>query len=196
MPFDFDRRRVSVLVDDGTTRLLAVKGAPEDIIQLSVDYATSDGERRELDAEARHELLQRFERLGEGYRVLGVAYRAMPPAHDSAVVSDETELTFAGFAVFVDPPKCDAAAAVQALAAVGVEVKILTGDNERRRRCRLSASRRAGQAAALPPGVGPRRRLALVNIEAWSGPKRHEPACGCAQFRRRHVFRRALGLEP
>jgi len=132
VPFDFERRRVSVLVDDGSTRLLVVKGAPEDIIELSVDYATASGERRQLDEAERQRLLQRFEGLGEeGYRALGVASRAMPRAHDSAIVSDETALTFAGFAIFVDPPKADAAAAIQALADVGVEVKILTGDNER-----------------------------------------------------------------
>jgi Mg2+-importing ATPase len=132
VPFDFERRRVSVLVDDGSTRLLVVKGAPEDIIELSVDYATPDGERRPLDEAERQNLLQRFEDLGEeGYRALGVASRVMPRFHDDAIVSDETGLTFAGFAIFVDPPKEDAAAAIQALAAVGVEVKILTGDNER-----------------------------------------------------------------
>ena len=109
-----------------------VKGAPEDIIELSVDYATASGERRALDEAERQRLLQRFEGLGEeGYRALGVASRAMPRAHDSAIVSDETALTFAGFAIFVDPPKADAAAAIQTLADVGVEVKILTGDNER-----------------------------------------------------------------
>ena len=63
--------------------------------------------------------------------MLAVAFRDMARTYDDAVVSDETELTFAGFALFVDPPKQDAAEAIRALASLGVEVKILTGDNER-----------------------------------------------------------------
>ena len=131
VPFDFDRRRVSVLIDNGVTRLLVVKGAPEEIIKLSVGYETGDGKRLPLGSDAREKLAQGFERLGEqGYRVLGVASRSLGRNHDSAVVGDETELTFSGFITFVDPPKADAAAAIKALAAIGVEVKILTGDNE------------------------------------------------------------------
>jgi Mg2+-importing ATPase len=181
VPFDFERRRVSVLVDDGATRLLVVKGAPEDIIQLSVDYATSSGERKALDAAGRHELLQLFERLSEeGYRVLGVASRAMPRAHDSAVVSDETQLTFAGFATFVDPPKSDAATAVQALAAIGVEVKILTGDNERITRHICSEIGLAvsgvltGQELAGLSEDALRARLASVNLFCRVRPQQKE----------------------
>jgi Mg2+-importing ATPase len=132
VPFDFERRRVSVLVDDGTTRLLVVKGAPEDIIRLSATYMDAGGATRPLDQAMRATLLQQFEQFGEeGYRVLGVASRTVDRQHDNAVVDDESAMTFAGFAVFVDPPKPDAAAAIQALAKAGVEVKILTGDNER-----------------------------------------------------------------
>lgn len=132
VPFDFERRRVSVLVDDGAARLLIVKGAPEDIVRLSVEYVAADGARRPVDESIRRMLLEQFERLGEeGYRVLGVASRTVGREHDSAMVRDEAALTFAGFAVFVDPPKPDAAAAIQALARAGVEIKILTGDNER-----------------------------------------------------------------
>jgi P-type Mg2+ transporter len=132
VPFDFERRRVSVLVDDGSARLLVVKGAPEDIINLSVDYATAGGGCLPLSEGIRGQLLKRFEQLGEeGYRVLGVASRLLGRDHKSAAVSDETTLTFAGFATFIDPPKADAADAIRALAEIGVEVKILTGDNER-----------------------------------------------------------------
>ncbi|MGA7545153.1 MAG: magnesium-translocating P-type ATPase [Methyloceanibacter sp.] len=181
MPFDFERRRVSVLIDDGATRLLVIKGAPEDIIQLSVAYATSSGEQLALDAAARHELLQLFERLSEeGYRVLGVASRVMHRAHASAVVNDETELTFAGFAVFVDPPKNDAAAAVRALAAIGVEVKILTGDNERitRHICGeigVSVSGvLTGQELASLTEDALRARLASVNLFCRVRPQQKE----------------------
>src|SRR5262249_8599262 len=71
------------------------------------------------------------ERLGrEGFRVLGVAWRAVAPDHPHAVVGDEAELVFAGVAAFLDPPKASAKAAVAALTARGVTVKVLTGDNE------------------------------------------------------------------
>ncbi len=131
VPFDFERRRVSVLVDDGRARLLVVKGAPEDILKLST-HVEEGCALRDLDEHTRRRLLAGFERLGEeGYRVLGVASREVPRDRDSAVIGDETELTFAGFAVFLDPPKADAAAAIAALGQAGVAVKILTGDNER-----------------------------------------------------------------
>ncbi len=133
VPFDFERRRVSVLVDDGRERLLAVKGAPEDILRLSTHYAA---DRRQdpkpLDAQARARIQQLYDSLGrEGFRVLGIAWRKVAPDHPHAVVGDETQLVFAGFAAFFDPPKKSAAEALKSLAASGVMVKIVTGDNER-----------------------------------------------------------------
>jgi Mg2+-importing ATPase len=129
IPFDFERRRVSVLLGDGRTRLLVVKGAPEEILARSAVYLAPDGERPTLDSATRTRLLERFESWGEeGYRVLGVASSLVQG--DAIGKSDEDELVFAGFALFVDPPKCDAADAVRALAESGVEVKILSGDNE------------------------------------------------------------------
>ena len=132
VPFDFERRRVSVLVDDGRTRLLVVKGAFEDVLRLSTRY---EGDRpddlRALDADAAARLRADFEqRCRDGYRVLGIAWREVPPDHRHAVVNDETELVFAGIAAFLDPPKPTARAAVDALRASGVALKVLTGDNE------------------------------------------------------------------
>jgi Mg2+-importing ATPase len=131
-PFDFERRRVSVLVDDGAMRMLVVKGAPEDLLELSShwkpagDTAASawdpparQGARRQLDA-----------MCNEGLRVLGVAFKEVGRDHDHAEVSDEAGLVFAGFVAFVDPPKSSAAKALSALAASGIAVKIVTGDNE------------------------------------------------------------------
>lgn len=132
VPFDFERRRVSVLADDGASRLLVVKGAPEDLIALSTAAESAGGERRPLDEDARARLHAAFERLGEdGYRVLAVACREMERDRASAAVGDENGLTFAGFLAFVDPPKRSAAAAIAALARSGVDVKVLSGDNER-----------------------------------------------------------------
>ncbi len=131
-PFDFERRRVSVLVDNGQSRLLVVKGAPEDILRLSTHYeGDSDTDLRLLDKTAMTSIQSLFETLGsDGFRVLGVAWRKTEPEHPHAVVSDETELVFAGFAAFLDPPKESAKEALTRLAAGGVSVKIVTGDNE------------------------------------------------------------------
>ena len=110
-----------------------VKGAPEDILRLSVSYE-ADGEAnlRPLDEAARVAgSMQSLKALSkEGFRVLGIASRQVPMDHPHAVVGDETELVFAGFAAFLDPPKESAKAALAGLAADRVAVKIVTGDNE------------------------------------------------------------------
>lgn len=135
VPFDFERRRVSVLVEQGSdpgTRRLIAKGAPEDIITLCTQYEGSDGLPLPLDAAAHVRLHALFNSLGEeGFRVLGIAWRDVPDTLAHAVVSDESALVFAGFAAFLDPPKASAAAALEAIAGSGVAVKIVTGDNER-----------------------------------------------------------------
>jgi len=132
VPFDFERRRVSVLVDDGRSRLLIVKGAFEDILRLSTRYESSEpGSLHALDAAMRKRLRENFDEFSrEGLRVLGIAWRLVPPEHVHALVNDETELVFAGFAIFVDPPKVSAAKAVRDLQGCGVTLKVVTGDNE------------------------------------------------------------------
>jgi len=130
VPFDFERRRVSVLLEQAGARLLVVKGAPEDVLRLSRSYE-AEGQPRGLDPAARAAITGVFEGLSrEGFRVLGVASRAVPLDHPHAVVGDEAELVFAGFAAFLDPPKQSAKAALADLAASGVTVKVVTGDNE------------------------------------------------------------------
>ena len=131
VPFDFERRRVSVLVEHAGERQLIIKGAPEDILRLSGRYQNATGEEQPLDAETRNAFAKTFTSLGaEGYRALGVAIRRVDTAHNSAAISDECELVFAGYAVFLDPPKASAGQTIQALCASGVAVKVLTGDNE------------------------------------------------------------------
>jgi Mg2+-importing ATPase len=112
--------------------MLVVKGAPEDILRLSVSYE-ADGQAypRPLDDAARADINAQFEALSkEGFRVLGIASRQVGMDHPHAVVGDEAELVFAGFAAFLDPPKQSAGAALAGLAADRVSVKIITGDNE------------------------------------------------------------------
>jgi Mg2+-importing ATPase len=131
VPFDFERRRVSVLLERGNQRILVVKGAPEDVLKLSKSYEEGENNVLPLDAAALVKARAVFDDLGrDGFRVLGVAWRAVAADHPHAVVSDESELVFAGFAAFLDPPKASAGSTIIAMAKSGVAVKILTGDNE------------------------------------------------------------------
>ncbi len=130
VPFDFERRRVSVLLERAAARSLFVKGSPEDVLRLCTRYEDVDA-LAPLDDAARERILGLFEELSrDGFRVLGIAWRQVPPHQDHAVVTDESELVFCGFAAFLDPPKASAAPALAALAAGGVAVKIVSGDNE------------------------------------------------------------------
>jgi len=133
VPFDFQRRRVSVLVERGGRRLLITKGAPEDVIKLATRYEEpGKPELLPLDEAARARAAKVFEGVStDGFRVLGVAWRELEPDRARAAVADEQDLVFAGFVVFFDPPKASAGAAIAALGAKGVGVKILSGDNER-----------------------------------------------------------------
>ena len=133
VPFDFERRRISVLLDNGKRRLLIAKGAPEDILRLCVSYSLdTEAPPRTLDKLARARTVAQFDQLADqGFRVLGIAFRDVDMARDHAKVGDESELVFAGLAAFLDPPKESAAAALTSLAADQVAVKIITGDNER-----------------------------------------------------------------
>jgi Mg2+-importing ATPase len=132
VPFDFERRRVSVLVERAETRMLAVKGAPEDILGLCTRYEDATGAVVPLDEAAQQAINRLLDQLGtDGFRVLGIAWRKVAPDHAHAVVTDESELVFCGFAAFLDPPKVSAGPVLAALQASGVQVKILTGDNER-----------------------------------------------------------------
>ncbi len=132
VPFDFERRRVSVLAEKDGERLLVVKGASEEILRLCATYEESGATHlATLDAQARERIGALFDSLSrEGFRVLAVAWRPVAPDHAHAVVGDEAGLVFAGFATFFDPPKASAADAIRRLEACGVSVKIVTGDNE------------------------------------------------------------------
>jgi Mg2+-importing ATPase len=132
VPFDFERRRVSVLVERDGQRVLIAKGAPEDILRLSTSVERPDATVEPLTPAARGDLTARFQQLGaEGFRALAIATRKVAPDCTTAVLTDEAELVFAGFTVFLDPPKPSAATALKALTDAGVSVKVLTGDNER-----------------------------------------------------------------
>jgi len=132
-PFDFERRRVAVLLRDASPGpLLVVKGALEGVLRLCREYeGEGPSDLRDLDADAAGAMLERFEELGrEGFRVLGVAWKRMPAGQARATAADEADLVFAGFAGFADPPKASAREALKGLADHGVALKVVTGDNE------------------------------------------------------------------
>ncbi len=131
VPFDFERRRLSIVVKEknGGTGMLIVKGAPEGILELSSFYE-SGGRVVPFGPDMRIRCRQTFNDLSaRGFRLLAVAYRSVDPA-DRFSAADEHSMVLAGYLAFADPPSPDAAASVAALKRDGVEVKILTGDNE------------------------------------------------------------------
>jgi Mg2+-importing ATPase len=130
IPFDFARRRLSVVVRHGEEHVLICKGAVEEIFEVCTRYEV-DGTTGQLDEShfetAKEETVQLN---SDGFRVVAVAYKIMDPAKNAYAVTDESDLTLLGYIAFLDPPKESAGAAIAALARKGVRVKILTGDNE------------------------------------------------------------------
>jgi len=131
IPFDFSRRRLSVVVarDDGK-HILICKGAVEEIFAVCSKYAL-DAETGLLD-ESHFEAAkqQTFALNADGFRVVAVAYKEMDPLKTTYSIEDEADLTLLGYIAFLDPPKESAREAIAALARKGVQVKVLTGDNE------------------------------------------------------------------
>jgi Mg2+-importing ATPase len=129
IPFDFERRRVSLVVGRADSRLLITKGAPESVLAVCGEYEV-DGRRLQLDQSARQGCDAIFHELsGKGYRALAVAY-AEVASKAAYGKEDERQLVFAGFLTFADHPLPAADEALRAMADDGVNVKILTGDNE------------------------------------------------------------------
>jgi P-type Mg2+ transporter len=129
LPFDFERRRVSVLVEKDNARMLIVKGAAEEVLARAKAVDHPDGRVLPIDEPIRA-ALQDMERdeAGQGNRVLAVAWKPMPAGHSQLLAQDECDLVVSGFCVFIDPPKPDAAQALTRLENSGVQVKILSGD--------------------------------------------------------------------
>jgi Mg2+-importing ATPase len=135
LPFDFERKRMSVIIDYEDTRVLICKGAVEDINRVADRYQIDDDIFPLFDV-VRNDILEEYERLStEGYRVLAVAYREFPDKKEAFVAADETNLIILGYLAFFDPPKESSARAITALSEAGVAVKVLTGDNELVTRC-------------------------------------------------------------
>ena len=132
IPFDFERRRMSVVVGKKATNehILICKGAVEEVLS-ACSQCEIGGKVGAYDATHREMITDLAKELNEdGFRVVAVAYKVMPPAQAVYAVKDENELTLIGFIAFLDPPKDSAAQAIRALEDGGVVVKVLTGDND------------------------------------------------------------------
>jgi Mg2+-importing ATPase len=131
VPFDFQRRRMSVIVArDETHHVLICKGAVEEILAVC-SQAEKGGSTVPITASHREDLFPVIRGLNEeGFRVIAVAYKRIPASQTVCTSADEGDLVLAGYVAFLDPPKETAAAAVAALRGAGVDIKVLTGDND------------------------------------------------------------------
>lgn len=132
LPFDFERRRMSVIVkDDEDVISMVTKGALEEMLAISshVEYKKRI---TVLTEEIRQEILAEVAQLNEqGLRVLGVSYKSNLEEDYDYEVKDESNMILTGYLAFLDPPKSSAAPAIEILAEYGVATKILTGDNDK-----------------------------------------------------------------
>ncbi|WP_308772373.1 magnesium-translocating P-type ATPase, partial [uncultured Bilophila sp.] len=131
IPFDFTRRRMSVVVADkaGKTQIIT-KGAVEEMLSIC-SYAEYKGNVEPLTSALSEEILTTVRRYNEaGLRVIAVAHKTNPMVAGAFSVADESDMVLIGYLAFLDPPKDSAAAAVAALKEYGVAVKVLTGDND------------------------------------------------------------------
>jgi len=132
LPFDFERRRMSVIVkDDEDVISMVTKGALEEMLAISshVEYKKRI---TVLTEEIRQEILSEVSQLNEqGLRVLGVSYKSDLEEDYNYEVKDESDMILTGYLAFLDPPKSSAAPAIETLAEYGVATKILTGDNDK-----------------------------------------------------------------
>lgn len=130
IPFDFERRRMSVVLERGDgAHVLICKGAIEEVFAVCTQCEI-DGKAGPLDKQHLKDASEEAATLnGDGFRVVAVAYKEIAPEHRASCIADEQGLTLLGYIAFLDPPKETAGPAIAALKARGVAVKIITGDN-------------------------------------------------------------------
>lgn len=131
VPFDFTRRRDSIIAGYKGGRLMITKGAPESITTIC-DFVMDGDKRVAWCEEEKKKVREEYDRLSaDGFRVLGVAMKTLPEEERVVYHHEEEEgMTFLGFAAFLDPPKQSAGLALRELAKLSIEVKIITGDSE------------------------------------------------------------------
>jgi Mg2+-importing ATPase len=130
IPFDFLRKRVSVIVSTGARYLIIAKGAPEEILRVC-SFREHNGVVEPLSDHGKEQINTIYQNQSrEGFRTLAVCYRSVEDTREQFSASDEKEMVLIGLVTFIDPPKESARDSVQLLNRSGIELKILTGDNE------------------------------------------------------------------
>ena len=144
IPYDFIRKRLSVVISNAQGKhTIITKGAMEQILGICINVQ-SENDLRPLDDTTRKDIEQRYSEWSEkGFRVLGVATKDIDNQQESYSRSDEKGLSFAGFLLFFDPPKADVHQVIADLAKRGVQLKIITGDNQK-------VARHIAEAVGLP----------------------------------------------
>ena len=134
IPFDFERRRMSVVVANGKTQVIT-KGAVEEMLSVC-SFAEYEGKVIPLTNDIREYILKKVDDLNDdGMRVIAVAQKTNPSPVGAFSVADESDMVLMGYLAFLDPPKESTSDAVMALKEHGVDVKVLTGDNDKVTRC-------------------------------------------------------------
>lgn len=130
IPYDFIRKRLTVVAGQkGSPAVMITKGALENVLAVCSQVQTGSGEKT-LDDEMRAEIQKKFEGWSaQGYRVLGLAVKSVQAQPHPFSQKDEAGMTFAGFLLFFDPPKAGVQETIQALEKLGVQLKVITGDN-------------------------------------------------------------------
>ncbi len=130
IPFDFVRRRMSIVVKNDGKRVLITKGAPEEVLRVC-KYYDNNGNKEILDDKAASKLAEQYYELSsEGYRVVAVAESEETFDKKEYTKSDEKDLEVLGFIAFLDPAKQGVKKAIDRLEKLGIEIKVVTGDNE------------------------------------------------------------------
>jgi len=167
VPYDFVRKRLSVLVSKDDIRLMVTKGAMQNVLDVCSSFETSDGTIVEI-AEERKRIQQRFEEFSDkGFRVLGVAYRDIESGK-LITRNDEAGMTLLGFLVFFDPAKHGIRETINELKHLGISLKIITGDN------RLVAANISQQVGFPKPRVLTGSDIREMSDEALLGPSERD----------------------
>ncbi|PIR43842.1 magnesium-translocating P-type ATPase [candidate division WWE3 bacterium CG10_big_fil_rev_8_21_14_0_10_32_10] len=130
IPFDFERKRMSIVIQEKSKYLMITKGSPEDLIK-QCKHIEIEGKIKKINKQNLKTFINEYKKLSnEGFRVLAVAVKSLEAKKEAYEKLDEDNLVFLGFTAFLDPVKNKVKETIDALEKIGVEIKVITGDNE------------------------------------------------------------------